>query len=154
MGRTKREQPKFVNKVKGTGVARELLRRLRHHDISPRAISGSTTIIPKETAFRGWDDGKFWGFNAALAHRVQDHFKANNNLFAQAAWGRPWKEVFIHDKALLNRPENSFVPSGPEETVQMHRIADHLLLRIHRRQTHRRLHRLREPIERLMSRVV
>ena len=86
--------------------------------------------------------------------RQQDHFKANNNLFAQAAWGRPWKEVFIHDKALLNRPENSFVPSGPEETVQMHRIADHLLLRIHRRQTHRRLHWLREPIERLMSRVV
>ena len=139
---------------RGTWLARELSQRLRHHGISPRAISGSTTIIPKETAFRGWDDGKFWGFNAALAHRVQDHFQANNDLFAQAAWGRPWKEVFIHDKALINRPENSFVPSGPEETVQMHRIADHLLLRIHRRQTHRRLHRLREPIERLMSRVV
>ena len=139
---------------KGTWLARELSERLRRHDISPKAISGSTTIIPKETEFRGWDDGKFWGFNAALAQRVRNHFKVNNNLFAQSVWGCPWKDVFVHDKALLNRPENSFVPSGPEETVQMHRIADHLLLRIHRRQTHRRLHGLREPIERLMSRVI
>ena len=44
---------------RGTWLARELSQRLRHHGISPRAISGSTTIIPKETAFRGWDDGKF-----------------------------------------------------------------------------------------------
>ena len=69
-------------------------------------------------------------------------------------WGRQRNNVFVHDKALLDRPENSFVPSGPEETVQMNRIADHLLLRIHRRQTNRPLHGLREQMERLMSRIV
>ena len=115
MDLTQSEQPEFGKRPKGTRLSREFSQRLRHHGISPRAISGSTTIIPKETSFRGWDDGKFWGFNAALAHRVQDHFKANNNLFAQAAWDRPWNDVFVHDNGLLNRPENSFCPQDPRK---------------------------------------
>ena len=139
---------------RGTWLARELSRRLKHHRISPETISGSTAIIPREVEFRGWKDGSFWGFDAALAHRVQNHFKASNDLFAQAVWGHRWSNIFVHDGALLDRAENSFVPSGPEESVRMHRIADHLLLRIHRRQTQRPLHGLRELVERQLSRLI
>ena len=139
---------------RGTWLARELSRRLKRHRISPETISGSTAIIPREVEFRGWKDGSFWGFDAALAHRVQNHFKASNDLFAQAVWGNRWSNIFVHDSALLHRAENSFVPSGPEESVQMHRIADHLLLRIHRRQTQRPLHGLRELVERQLSRLI
>ena len=139
---------------RGTWLARELSFRLKQHGIVPGSISSSTTIIPTESAFRGWDDGPFWGFDATLSRRVYQHFKANNNRFARLVWQRPWKDVFPHDKVLRQRPQNIFIPSGPEETVRMNRIADHLLLRIHRRQTERPLHALRESLERLASRAI
>ena len=139
---------------RGTWLARELSLRFKQHGIVPGKISDSTSIIPKESAFRGWDDGQFWGFNARLSRRVYQHFKANNNRFAHLVWRRPWKDVFPHDKVLRRRPQNVFIPSGPEETIQMNRIADHLLLRIHRRQTERPLHALRESLERLASRAI
>lgn len=137
---------------RGTWLARALSERLRRHGIAPGTISGSTAIIPAEASFRRWDDGSFWGFDPVLAQHVQNHFKVNNDQFAQAVWNCRWEKAFPHDHDLLRRPENSFRPRGPEETVQMHRIADHLLLRIHRRRTRRPLHGLREVIERIASR--
>ena len=82
------------------------------------------------------------------------HYKANNNRFAQAVWGRPWGEVYGQDASLRRRPQNSYIPPSVEEMVAMQRIADHLLLRIHRRLQPRRLHWMRERLERIGSRLI
>ena len=79
------------------------------------------------------------------------HFKSNNNHFAEAVWGKPWKQVFVHDDRLRQRPQSTYSPSSPSEAVRMNHIADHLLLRVARRLEKRPLHLLREPIERLGS---
>ena len=139
---------------RGTWLARELGLRLARHGISHRTIENSSAIIPTEEAFRRWRDGSYWGFDRALARRVSRHYKANNNRFAQAVWGRPWREVYGQDASLRRRPQNSYSPPSVEEMVAMQRIADHLLLRIHRRQQPRRLHWLRERLERIGSSLI
>ena len=139
---------------RGTWLARELGLRLARHGISHRTIENSSAIIPTEEAFRRWRDGSYWGFDRALARRVSRHYKANNNRFAQAVWGRPWGEVYGQDASLRRRPQNSYIPPSVEEMVAMQRIADHLLLRIHRRMQPRRLHWMRERLERIGSSLI
>ena len=139
---------------RGTWLARELGLRLARHGISHRTIENSSAIIPTEEAFRRWRDGSYWGFDRALARRVSRHYKANNNRFAQAVWGRPWGEVYGQDASLRRRPQNSYSPPSVEEMVAMQRIADHLLLRIHRRLQPRRLHWMRERLERIGSSLI
>ena len=136
---------------RGTCLARQLALRLSRHGISHRSIENSSAIIPREEHFRRWQDGSYWGFDAELSRRVQQHFKGNNNLFAKAVWGKSWKKVFIHDRKLQRRPQNTYTPLNVEEQVRMDRIADHLLLRINRRLQDRPLHGLRERVERLAS---
>ena len=82
---------------------------------------------------------------------MRQHFKDNNNRFAEAVWGRRWKEVFVQDKSLRQRPQAVYAPESASEMVAMQRIADHVLLRIQRRLQPRALHRLREAMERLGS---
>ena len=136
---------------RGTWLARQLALRLKRHEISHRAIENSSAIIPREERFRRWQDGNYWGFDAELSKQVCQHFKANNNQFAKAVWGKSWKKVFIHDRNLQRRPQNTYAPLNLEEWVRMDRIADHLLLRINRRLQNRPLNGLRERMERMAS---
>ena len=82
---------------------------------------------------------------------MRRHFKDNNDRFAKAVWGRRWKEVFIQDRTLLKRPQAVYAPETASEMVAMQRIADHVLLRIERRQQPRAFNQLREALERLGS---
>ena len=125
--------------------------RLARHGISHRVIENSSAIVPREQSFRRWNDGNYWGFDRDLARVVRRHFKDNNNRFAEAVWGRRWKEVFVQDKTLLQRPQAVSAPESASEMVAMQRIADHVLLRIQRRLQPRAFHRLREAVERLGS---
>ncbi len=136
---------------RATWLARQVGLRLARHGISHRVIENSSAIIPLEQSFRRWHDGSYWGFDLDLARVVQRHFKNNNNLFAEAVWGRRWKEVFVQDKSLLQRPQAVYAPENAGEMVAMQRIADHVLLRIQRRLQPRAFHRLREAMERLGS---
>ena len=136
---------------RATWLARQVGLRLDRHGISHRVIKNSSAIIPLEQNFRRWHDGSYWGFDRDLARVVQRHFKNNNNRFAEAVWGRRWKEVFVQDKSLLQRPQAVYAPEDAGEMVAMQRIADHVLLRIQRRLQPRAFHRLREAMERLGS---
>lgn len=136
---------------RATWLARQVGLRLARHGISHRVIENSSAIIPLEQSFRRWHDGSYWGFDRDLARVVQRHFKNNNNRFAEAVWGRRWKEVFVQDKSLLQRPQAVYAPEDAGEMVAMQRIADHVLLRIQRRLQPRAFHRLREAMERLGS---
>ena len=140
--------------TRGTWLARALGLRLAEHGISHRVIRNSSAIIPSEERFRGWKDPSFWGYNSDHSRRVTRHFKSNNNQFAEAAWGKPWKQVFVHDDKLRKRPQSTFSPSSPSEAVRMNHIADHLLLKVARRLEPRPLHLLREPLERLSSALI
>ena len=136
---------------RATWLARQVGLRLARHGISHRVIENSSAIIPLEQSFRRWHDDSYWGFDRDLARVVQRHFKNNNNRFAEAVWGRRWKEVFVQDKSLLQRPQAVYAPEDAGEMVAMQRIADHVLLRIQRRLQPRAFHRLREAMERLGS---
>ena len=136
---------------RATWLAREVGLRLARHGISHRVIENSSAIIPQEQSFRRWKDGSYWGFDRDLARVVRRHFKDNNDRFAQAVWGRRWKEVYIQDRTLLKRPQAVYEPKTASEMVAMQRIADHVLLRIERRRQPRAFHRLREAMERLGS---
>lgn len=140
--------------TRGTWLARALGLRLAEHGISQRVIRNSSAIIPSEEQFRGWKDPSFWGYDGELGRRVTRHFKSNNNHFAEAVWGKSWKQVFVHDGKLRKRPQSTFRPSSPSEAVRMNHIADHLLLRVARRLENRPLHLLREPLERLSSTLI
>ena len=136
---------------RATWLARQVGLRLARHGISHRVIENSSAIIPQEQNFRRWNDGHYWGFDRDLARVVRRTFKNNNNRFAEAVWGRRWKEVFVQDKTLLQRPQAVYEPQNAGEMVAMQRIADHVLLRIQRRLQPRAFHRLREAVERLGS---
>ena len=136
---------------RATWLARQVGLRLARHGISHRVIENSSAIIPLEQSFRRWHDGSFWGFDRDLARVVRRHFKDNNNRFAEAVWGRRWKEVFVKDKSLRRRPQAVYEPGDAGEMVAMQRIADHVLLRIQRRLQPRAFHRIREAVERLGS---
>ena len=136
---------------RATWLAREVGLRLARHGISHRVIENSSAIIPQEQSFRRWKEGSYWGFNRDLSRVVQRHFKDNNDRFAEAVWGRRWKEVFVQDRRLLKRSQAVYEPQNAGEMVAMQRIADHVLLRIQRRLQPRALHRLREAMERLGS---
>ena len=136
---------------RATWLARQVGLRLARHGISHRVIENSSAIVPREQSFRRWNDGNYWGFDRDLARVVRRHFKDNNNRFAEAVWGRRWKEVFVQDKTLLQRPQAVYAPESASEMVAMQRIADHVLLRIQRRLQPRAFHRLREAVERLGS---
>ena len=136
---------------RATWLARQVGLRLARHGISHRVIENSSAIIPREQSFRRWNDGHYWGFDRDLARVVRQHFKDNNNRFAEAVWGRRWKEVFVQDKSLRRRQQAVYEPGAAGEMVAMQRIADHVLLRIQRRLQPRAFHRLREAVERLGS---
>jgi len=42
-------------------------------------------------------DGGYCGLSTSLARQVEEQMRSDNDLFAQAVWGKPWAEVFADD---------------------------------------------------------
>ena len=139
--------------IRGVWLAHLLSRKLQEQGINPRSIEGSSKIILKEEAWRGWNDPSFWGFNSRLARSTYTHFQYNNELFAKEVWGYSWEQAFPQDRQHLERKRCSYRPLSLHEELRMHAIADHLVRMIDHRCHPQPWYFISDSVEKLLSRL-
>ena len=66
---------------------------------------------------RGLADSGYCGLTTALARQLEELSRADNDAFAQRAWGAPWQEVFADDVGCEFQP-NDFDVVPPDEVKQ------------------------------------
>lgn len=67
------------------------------------AIVKATTDLRMRAAEQAWDDESFWGWPAARAAEVAEHFRAGNEAFAQRVWGSAWPEPSpVHEQSSID----------------------------------------------------
>ena len=116
---------------KTEGLARwALSQHLKESNIPPKAIGNSSQLILNEEQRRRWNDPSFWGYSRKLSKKVAQHFKANNNKFAKAAWGCDWEEAFSTTNQTAQRRRSTYTPGSIENELRMHGIAHNLLSQI------------------------
>ena len=62
---------------------------------------------------KGLADTGYCGLTTALAHRIEEELRSDNDAFAQRVWGRPWGGVFNADTAQEFTP-NDFEIRRPD----------------------------------------
>ena len=139
--------------IRGVWLSRLLSRKLQEQGISHRRIEGSSKIILKEEAWRGWTDPSFWGFNRARTRSTYAHFQAHNQRFAKEVWGCPWDKAFPNDQQVLERKRCRYRPMSLNEELRMHAIADHLVRMIEHRCHPQPWHLVSDSVEKLLSRL-
>ena len=139
--------------IRGVWLAHLLSRKLQEQGINHRRIEGSSKIILKEEAWRGWNDPSFWGFNSRLARSTHAHFQNHNELFAKEVWGCSWEQAFPQDKQHLERKRCSYRPLSLHEELRMHAIADHLVRMIDHRCHPQPWYFISDSVEKLLSRI-
>ena len=139
--------------IRGVWLAHLLSRKLQEQGINHRRIEGSSKIILKEEAWRGWNDPSFWGFNSRLARSTHAHFQSHNELFAKEVWGCSWEQAFPQDKQHLERKRCSYRPLSLHEELRMHAIADHLVRMIDHRCHPQPWYFISDSVEKLLSRL-
>jgi hypothetical protein len=99
------------------GIARDVLRSMGSSGRELRWLQASR--CGKElTAYldeRGVVDIGYCGLTTGLARQIQTEFRADNDAFAQQAWGRSWAEVFAVDVSREFKPNDFDIcpPSWP-----------------------------------------
>ena len=116
--------------TRGVWLARVLSQHLKESNIPPKAIGNSSQLILNEEQRRRWNDPSFWGYSRKLSKKVAQHFKANNNKFAKAAWGCDWEEAFSTTNQTAQRRRSTYTPGSIEHELRMHGIAHNLLSQI------------------------
>jgi len=66
---------------------------------------------------RGLADSGYCGLTNVLARQLEEQCRADNNAFAQRAWGASWQDVFADDLGCEFQP-NDFDVSPPDEQKQ------------------------------------
>jgi hypothetical protein len=92
-------------------VSSRVARVLEAKGVVPRENRPLIRVFRSELAAQGWRETPFFGPDAALAARITERFRADNETFAERLWGTPWTlQVPANSK-----PQNVFDPAQAAE---------------------------------------
>ncbi len=91
----------------------------------------------------GWNGEAFYGLDPDTRRRIRERFAASNDRIAQAAWGRPWGDVFagglterqrnVFDYGAASEAERREFDSVVDQALRQIRSGPSLPARLHRR---------------------
>jgi hypothetical protein len=64
-----------------------------------------------------WADAGYCGLTTARARQIEEELQADNDVFAQRVWGKPWAEIFAADIRQEFTP-NDFEMCPPDEATE------------------------------------
>jgi hypothetical protein len=112
---------------KAVWLAQRLARRLRtHHPEAWRDGAFKDRLrqgLERLALERDWPAEPYQGVDRRLLARLERHYAASNERFAQRVWGRSWRELFPSPQ-LKPSPTK---PRSPQERRQLCALADQLL---------------------------
>jgi hypothetical protein len=66
---------------------------------------------------KGLADAGYCGLTSTLARDIENHWRSDNDAFAQRVWGAPWNEIFAADIGREFKP-NDFAMCEPDEFTE------------------------------------
>lgn len=97
-------------------VAQALMRGvIGERSLSEAQASACRRALRKEVERRNLDDHGYCGLTTAVAARIEERYRDDNDRFAMAVWGRSWQEVFAGDVGRSFEPNDYAmvgVPAG------------------------------------------
>lgn len=119
-------------------LARWMARRLRRHHPEiwrqPKLRRRLRRRLDRLAQQQGWPAEPFVGLAPALQQRIETHYAASNDWFAQRAWGCSWRDRLPPTPAALRRSE----PGTAAERRQLVALGKQLLSDVVRQSVSRR----------------
>jgi len=109
--------------TRGVWLSRLVVDRLQKLGHSGHDLKNTSKVVRRIAEPQGWHEERYFGFSEELAARTLDHYQADNEMFAQRAWKRPWHEVFPP----RSFSQSTYVPTDPEDAKHMEALADQIV---------------------------
>jgi hypothetical protein len=101
-------------------VARRLMRRIGGPGRLTRLQADQCrSALRSEIKTRRIEDRGYCGLTTSFAAELEAQFAADNAIFAQFAWGRPWRDIFASDVGQSFEPNDYAVTGVPADRAQL-----------------------------------
>jgi hypothetical protein len=99
------------------GVGRAVARAAAGKQLTWRQASRCKSELAAYLKKKGLADSGYCGLTTALARQIEELCRADNDTFAQKAWGARWEDIFTGDLGREFTP-NDFELCDPDEATQ------------------------------------
>jgi hypothetical protein len=101
-------------------VAQSLMRRIgAPTKLTEEQASDCRHALRAELRRRGIEDHGYCGLTSGLAAEIEQAFAKDNARFAEAVWGKPWREVFACDTGRDFEPNDYAMTGVPGDRRQL-----------------------------------